>query len=506
MTQAPPALSRLVIVGGGTAGWMTAAFLTRFFASDIEQGIRSVTVIESAEIGTVGVGEATIPPISLFNGAVGIDEATFMRKTQATYKLGIEFDGWTKTGERYLHAFGTIGVPINGISFHAYWLKARQMGQAADLAAYSLNTMAAYNGKFAKPDPNPNSLKSSIGYAFHFDAGLYAAHLRSLSEARGVRRIEATIKDVTLGEDGGIDSVMLADGRHIEGDYFFDCSGFRSLLLGGALKVPFESWSDYLPADRAIALPCERVAPPVPYTRAKAQSAGWTWRIPLQHRTGNGYVYASHHISDDEALCVLRNDIDGRETAEPRMIRFATGRRVVVRAKNCLALGLAAGFLEPLESTSIHFIQFALIKFSATFPTGRIDPVSDRFYNETLIDEMVHVRDFLIFHYHANARTGEPFWDYLRHMPIPGSLRDKIELFEARGLCLFPQQTVFQEPSWLTVMLGQGLRPQAYDPLADCVDTSKMIDGLERLRRMVAQDVANMPTHESVLQALAARP
>ncbi len=506
MIQEHPALSRLVIVGGGTAGWMTAAFLTRFFASDIERGIRSVTLIESAEIGTVGVGEATIPPISLFNGAVGIDEPEFMRKTQATYKLGIEFDGWTQAGQRYLHAFGTTGVPINGISFHAYWLKARKMGKAADFAQYNLNTMAAYNGKFAKADQDPNSLKSSIGYAFHFDAGLYATYLRSLSEARGVHRIEATIKDVVLGEDGGIDAVMLADGRRIEGDYFFDCSGFRSLLLGDALKVPFENWSDYLPADRAIAVPCERTAAPVPYTRAKAQTAGWTWRIPLQHRTGNGYVYASHHISDDEALSVLQRELDGKPTAEPRMIRFATGRRAVMRAKNCLALGLAAGFLEPLESTSIHFIQFGLIKFSATFPTGRIDPVSDKFYNQTMIEELIHVRDFLIFHYHANARTGEAFWDYLRHMPVPDSLRDKIDLFSTRGLCMFPNQTVFQESSWFTVMFGQGLTPQTYDPLADCVDAGKMIDGLERLRRMVAQEVINMPTHETVLRDMAANP
>ncbi|WP_031220566.1 tryptophan halogenase family protein [Asticcacaulis benevestitus] len=490
-------IKRLVIVGGGTAGWMTAAFLTRFF-SPLQM---SITLIESTEIGTVGVGEATIPPIRAFNHSLGINEAEFMRATQATFKLGIEFRGWREPGHTYMHPFGYTGAKINGQSFHPFWIRARQMGQGHAFAEYSLNTLAAYAGKFDWPSADPSSPKSTLAYAYHFDAALYAAYMRRLSETRGVQRLEATITHAKRSaEDGGIDTLCLSDGREVAGDFFFDCSGFRALLIGEAMNVPFEDWSNHLPANRAVAIPSGVSQDILPYTQATAQSAGWHWRIPLQHRTGNGYVYASDFISDEAAAASLLQALDAPPMADPRVLKFTTGHRKAFWVKNCLAIGLSGGFLEPLESTSIHLIQNALTRLSSVFPTRRIDGVSARLYNRVMSEEFETIRDFLIFHYHVNGRQGEPMWDYLRHMSIPSSLAEKIDLFCERGLTSFPNQTVFQEENWMSVMLGQGLVPQTFDPLVGAVPDAGMLAALKQIHQTCLQTLSEMPAHTVALK------
>ncbi len=495
-------LSRFVIVGGGTAGWMTAAFLTRYFSPGQAGGTKvSITLVESAEIGTIGVGEATIPPIRNFNHALGINEAEFIRATQGTFKLGIEFRDWTRHGHAYMHPFGYTGGKINGQSFHPFWIKARQMGRARDFPDYSLNTLAAYAGKFDWPDANPASPKAAMSYAYHFDAGLYAAFLRQVAESRGVERIEATIETVRLnGEDGTVDAVLLRDGRAVTGDFFFDCSGFRALLIGEALKVPYVDWSHCLPANRAVAVPSQKLGAPTPYTRATARPAGWQWRIPLQHRTGNGYVYASDYISDDAAAASLLGSLDAPALSEPRFLKFTAGRRERVWVGNCLAVGLSGGFLEPLESTSIHLIQNSLTRLATLFPTRRKDTLSSAYYNRAMADEVDAIRDFIIFHYHVNGREGEPLWDRLRSMAIPDSLAEKIALFKARGLTSFVGQTIFQEENWISVMLGQGLMPQAWDPLIDKVDEATFLAVLEQIHMDCKKTVAAMPLHEAALR------
>ena len=490
-------IKKLVIAGGGTAGWMAAAFLSAFFRKDQ----LSLTLVESPDIGTVGVGEAPIPPIRVFNQMAGIDEAAFMRATQGTFKLGIEFVDWWRQGERYMHAFGAPGQAIRGVSFHAYWLKARASGYPHPLSDFWMSEIAARAGRFDWPSSDLRSPKSGLNYAYHFDAGLYAGFLRQLSEARGVSRVDGTIVEARRNADGLIERLTLSDGRAIEGDFFIDCTGFRALLIGQALGVPYDDWSRWLPADRAVAVPCALPdgASPVPYTRATARSAGWQWRINLQHRTGNGYVYVSDHISDDAAADVLLNSLDGRALGDPRILRFTTGRRSA-RHGNCLALGLASGFLEPLESTSIHFIQHGLIKFAALFPTARHDPLSASHYNRIMAEEMEQVRDFLVLHYHANARHGEALWDRMRAMEIPASLTEKIDLFRARGLAIFPGQTLFSEPNWLAVMLGQGVVPETWDPLADTGDLDQIREGFNAVRQAIARTAQAMPAHAEVLR------
>ncbi|MDC7675071.1 tryptophan halogenase family protein [Asticcacaulis machinosus] len=501
-------IRHIVIVGGGTAGWMSAAFLTNFF----KPHQMKITLIESPEIGTVGVGEATIPPISFFNQAVGINEAEFMSATQASFKLGIEFCGWRHDGHSYMHPFGTYGSPINGVSFHAYWLRARALGYKPDLSEFSMSNVAATKNRFDRAAPNSRDPRAAMAHAYHFDASLYARYLRTLAEGRGIRRIAGTITSVGQNpHDGTIEYVSLSDGQRVEGDYFIDCSGFRGLLIEQTLKAGYEDWSDMLPANRAVAVPSARFEAPVPYTRATALKAGWQWRIPLQHRTGNGYVYVSDYISDDEAAQTLLANLGSehphnKALAEPRFLRFTTGRRKVSRMKNVVAIGLSSGFLEPLESTSIHLIQHGLIKFAATFPMSKNDEVSARLYNRIMAEELEQIRDFLILHYHANAREGEPLWDYLRHMPIPDSLREKLSLFETRGLAIFPNQTIFQEPNWLAVLMGQGPQPKGYDPLADSIPERDLIAALERVRTLCAQTTDRMPAHDEVLKRYCAAP
>jgi tryptophan halogenase len=471
-------LRRIVVVGGGTAGWMTAAALSRFLGSSG----RRIILIESEAIGTVGVGEGTIPPILEFNEQLGIDEAQFLRETHATYKLGIEFVDWTATGESYFHQFGQIGRALNGVSLHQLWLKHREDPAVGPLAGYSMSAVAAANHRFSHPVANPSDPLSQLAYAFHFDAAAYGQFLRRYAEAKGAERIEGRIVSVERnGETGAVAAVLLEDDRKVRGDLFIDCSGFRSLLLGDTLEVPFEDWSEWLPCDRAIAVPSERTEPLLPYTRSTAHPAGWQWRIPLQHRTGNGHVYSSAHMSDDEAEKILLSTLDAAPIAAPNRLKFKAGRRSRAWQSNVVAIGLSSGFLEPLESTSIHLIQHGIQKLLSLFPGREIGQAERDEYNRHMVKSYDPIRDFLILHYAATRRTG-PFWDYVRTMELPDTLKHKIELFRERGRVFRYNDELFDTPSWIAVLLGQGVIPEEYDPLVDGMPDAQVQRAMAELR------------------------
>jgi len=491
-------IRKLIIVGGGTAGWMAAAACARVLSAlpDLE-----IILIESDAIGTVGVGEATIPQITLFNALLGIEEADFVRATNATYKLGIEFVDWTRLGHRYVHPFGFYGIDMGGIEFHHHWLKSRTLGDDHGLGDYSLGVAAGLAGRFTHPRPEqPNSPLSRISYAFQFDAGLYAGYLRGLAEANGVRRVEGRIIDVAQdGESGFVDAVVLESGERIDGDLFLDCSGFRGLLIEGAMQAGFEDWTHWLPCDRAIAVPCESNGDQRPLTRSTARTAGWQWRIPLQHRTGNGYVYSSAHISDDEAAATLLRNLEGRALNDPRPLRFTTGRRKKIWNRNVVALGLSSGFMEPLESTSIYLIQSGISKLLNLFPRDGISEVLVDRYNEQLAFEFDRIRDFLVLHYHATARDDTPFWNDCCTMSIPPELQANIDLFRDSGRFFRNAEEMFAEVSWVEVMLGQGILPRGYHPLVDQLPEADLHRFVASVGQTIADCVDVMPMHQAFI-------
>ena len=491
---------KVVIVGGGTAGWMTAAALAGMLE---DQGL-AITLVESEAIGTVGVGEATIPHIRNFNAKLGIDENEFMARTQATFKLGIEFRNWGRLGDSYIHPFGAYGQPLERVGFHHHWLRLRQLGLAAEIGDYSLPVVAAREGRFSRPGSDPRSLLSTFSYAFQFDAGLYAAFLRSHAERRGVVRREGKVVDVTVDQTGRIGAIRLDTGEEIGGDLFIDCSGFRGLLIGEALGTGYHDWKRWLPCDRAVAVPCDTVEPATPYTRATALEAGWAWRIPLQHRVGNGYVYASDFIADEAASERVLGQLEGPPRQDPRFLRFTTGKRHRQWVGNCVAIGLSSGFLEPLESTSIHLIQVAITTLIELFPQREMDPVDAGEFNRVMDLEYERIRDFLVLHYKATERDDTPFWDHCRTMAIPDSLAEKMALFEESGVVAKYRDGLFLEPSWLAVYLGQRIEPRTWDPLGAHIPTDALGAAMEDLRRSVEQSAQAMPSHDAFVQSCCA--
>jgi tryptophan halogenase len=495
MTPTGP-IRTITIVGGGTAGWMAASALTR-----VSNGaITRIELIESAEIGTVGVGEATIPPMQLFNRFLGLDENEFIRKTQATFKLGIQFRDWCRIGHTYMHPFGRYGADLGMQAFHQIWLKMRELGDQTDIGDFSISEVAARLGKFGRPDADPRSAQSGLSYAFHFDASLYARYLRGYAEARGVIRTERKIVNVELrSEDGFIGALVLEDGSRVCADLYIDCSGFRSLLIGQALNTDFEDWSHWLPCDRAAAVPCASVDEITPYTRSTARKAGWQWRIPLQHRTGNGYVYCSRFISDDEASTTLLNNLDGKALGEPRLLRFTAGRRKEFWKKNCIALGLAGGFMEPLESTSIHLIQTGLSKLQTLFPDRGFDPSDIAEFNRLSIHEYERIRDFIILHYFATVRDDSPLWNYCRTMALPDTLTHKINLFKSRGSVALYDEELFGLTNWLAIFIGQDILPERYDPLVDIAKVEDLRKHLHQVKTSILRCVDSLPTHREFI-------
>ncbi|CAN7190455.1 tryptophan halogenase family protein [Brevundimonas sp. LjRoot202] len=493
MTQQP--IETIAVIGGGTAGWMAAAALARKLRDTVR-----ITLVESAEIGTVGVGEATIPPIVDFNNFLGLDEDAFVRATQASFKLGIELRDWGALGDRYLHPFGRYGLDFDDTPFHQHWLRQRTLGDPGPLDQYCLPAVAARAGKFFRPVKDPRNILSMLAHAFHFDAALYAAFLRAYAEERGVVRREGRIIEVVQRPlDGFIEGVRLESGEVIEAELFIDCTGFRGLLIEQTLEAGFEDWTHWLPCDRAVAVASENVGEPEPYTRSTARTAGWQWRIPLQHRTGNGYVHCSQFISEDEATADLLAALDGDAVAEPRTLRFTTGRRRRSWIKNCVALGLASGFLEPLESTSIHMIQSGLFRLLALFPDRAFDPALTDEYNRRTATEYARLRDFVILHYHATTRSDSPLWDHVRTMEVPETLQRKLALFRGQGRFLREDEELFSETSWVAVMLGQGVEPRGFDPVAAAHDPGAIRRRMERFRDVVAHAAAEMPTHQAFI-------
>jgi len=492
----PERVKRVLIVGGGTAGWMAASFLSQALG----KGIR-IEVVESDEISTVGVGEATIPPINNFNTALGIDEDEFVKATQASFKLGIQFKNWGALGDTYIHGFGSMGHTTGVVDFHHYWLKMFQEGKVDRTDDYSINLLACEKNKFLRAtDKYPNSPLADIGHAFHFDAGLYARFLRGYSEQHGVVRTEGKITSVQQHpESGFLTSVTLESGAVIEADLFVDCSGFRGLLIEQTLKTGYHDWSHWLPVNRAMAVPCESVSPLTPYTRSTARGAGWQWRIPLQNRIGNGHVYCSEYISDDEAASVLLANLDGKALADPRPLRFTTGMRKQFWNKNVVAIGLSSGFMEPLESTSIHLIQKGISRLVSFFPDKGFEQADIDEFNRQSRVEFEQIRDFIILHYTATTRDDTPFWNYVRTMPIPDTLRQKIDLFKSNGRLFRINNELFTEVSWFEVMFGQGIRPKGYHPLVDAKPAELIERMVADVKRVMHGVVDLMPTHEAFI-------
>jgi tryptophan halogenase len=484
------AKTRVVVAGGGTAGWLAAAILLHQLGPLVD-----VTLVESDDIGTIGVGEATIPTIRAFHALIGLDEREFMTATGATFKLGISFENWARQGDRYVHSFGDVGHSTWMGDFQHFWLEANARGAAAPIGAYCAEHQAALAERFA------TGPQGTLNYAYHFDAGTYARYLRKRCEAQGLKRHEGRIDRVELDPaNGHIAALHLGDGSRVEGDLFLDCTGFRALLIGEALGVGFEDWSHWLPTNRALAIQTTSVRPAVPYTRAVAHDAGWRWQIPLQHRVGNGLVYCSDYLGDDAAHDRLTSSVEGAATTEPRLIRFCTGRREASWKANCIALSLAGGFVEPLESTSIHLVMIALTRLLQQFPFDGISPAVAARYNDMSRREIEGVRDFIVLHYHLNERP-EPFWKARREMTLPPTLTERIGLFVEAGQAYQASDELFRVSSWLQVMLGQRLQPRAYHRLARLMPTEQLVDALASLEARVTDEVKALPSHQTFLES-----
>jgi tryptophan halogenase len=496
-------IREVVIVGGGTAGWMAAAALSRF----LNNGYTRVTLIESEEIGTIGVGEATIPPLIAFNSLLGINENEFMKATQATFKLGIEFVNWGGVGDRYFHPFGSMGQDLQGLPFHQLYLRERARRVMPDITEWAMTAVAASRGKFARPGREAQFPLNQLNYAFHFDAGLYARFLRNFAEAGGVRRVEGRIVDVQLnGETGFVESVKLSDGQSIAGELFIDCSGFRGLLIEQALETGYEDWTHWLPCDRAIAVPSKLSGLAEPFTRSTAHSSGWQWRIPLQHRMGNGHVYSSAHISDEDAQRVLLDNLEGEPLAEPRRLSFTTGRRKMAWNRNVVSLGLSSGFVEPLESTSIHLVQAGIARLINVFPDRRFNPLERDEYNRNMKKGFEWVRDFIILHYKATKRDDSEFWKRCRSIDIPAELSERIEHFRNKGRIFAEGVELFPVTSWVAVMMGQHIVPEDYDPVVDGLDVDKVAGAMEQLRTAYLDMAERLPTMSEFIANCCAAP
>lgn len=490
-------IKKIVIVGGGTAGWMTAAALSKILGNSYAE----ITLVESDAIGIVGVGEATIPQIGIFNRMLGLSEDDFVRRTKGTFKLGIEFVNWRKKNHSYFHPFGSYGINMQGISFHAFWQRLALTDGNVKAEDFSLMARAARENRFMRPIQQQNSPLAEIAYAFHFDAGLYSLFLRSIAEGRGVRRKEGKIVQVHQNSDSGfIESVELENGEKVEGELFIDCSGFHGLLIEQTLKTGFVDWSHWLPCNRAVAVPCAGVKDLTPYTRSTAHSAGWQWRIPLQHRIGNGHVFCSEYVSDDEATSILVNNLDGERLAEPRVIRFTTGHRKKYWNKNCVAVGLASGFMEPLESTSIWMIQSGISRLLANFPDKTFSDIDRDRYNRVLIEETEYIRDFLILHYKATEREDSEFWNYCRNMPVPERLEEKIRVYRHSGRTFREREELFNDTSWFAVMNGQFGLPQRYDPVAEVLSYDETKERLDQIFNTIKVSCSYMPTHNKFIE------
>jgi flavin-dependent dehydrogenase len=491
------AIRKIVIVGGGTAGWMTAAPLAQRLGRRCE-----IVLVESPEIGTIGVGEATLPTIRFYNDVLGLDHADFVRKTQATFKLGIEFKDWGHVGNRFFHGFGDFGPPLNGIQPHHYWLRlARTFDQMPAMENWSMASVMARTNKFAMPTDAQPRVTDAFTFGYQFDAGLYAAYLRDYALARGAQRIEGKITSVDQHpETGFVTAVRTGDGRTIEGDLFIDCSGFRALLIEGALKTGYDDWSEYLPCNSALAVPCARVAPLTPYTRSTAKGAGWLWRIPLQHRTGNGHVYSNAFTTDDQARQDLLDGLDGAALDEPRQLRFVTGKRKNSWVKNVVAIGLSAGFVEPLESTSISLIETAVGTLIEQFPDREFRPELAAEFNRILNGRYESIRDFIVMHYKVTRRDDTAFWRYCANMKIPDTLAEQIDLFRETGRVTIRDRDGFGLPSFVSMLMGLGVEPKRYDPFADEVDIRQLHGHFAGLRDLIAQAAAKMPDHAAFLE------
>ena len=495
-------LRSIAIVGGGTAGWVAASILARALPG---YGC-AITVIESPDIATVGVGEATIPPFIDLLRFLDINEADFVRQTGSTYKLGIKFTDWGRVGESYWHPFGAFGTAINRRPFHQAWLKAKAEGLAPHFNDFSLCAALGDAGKFRFPDPRVNGPEAGLRYALHFDAGLVARYLRAYAEHIGVKRLERTVSGATQRDDGFIDELVFSDGSRLQADLYIDCSGFRGLLIEQTLKTGYLDWSSWLPCDRAVALQTELSGPRPPYTEASARSAGWRWRIPLQHRVGNGHVYSSAHMSDEAALADLLGQVSGKPLTDPRVLKFTAGRRKQFWNRNCIALGLASGFLEPLESTSIHLAMSGAYNLLEHFPDRDFDPSLIADYNAELIDEIEHVRDFIILHYCATRRDDSPLWAHCQSMALPDSLADRMALYRAAGRIPQRPGELFTDLSWFYIYEGLGVAPRRHDPLMDVVSRDQLAQILGRLAGANASALRGAPSHDSYFAQAASSP